>query len=310
MPIRNELNDEQNRKVNMIELVDASFREFQAIYNAGNVVIKNKITLYYDKKIILDAAVLKKIHDASGEHSEKENRKHNLANIVSRKGKAASVYYKEQSEFAIEAMLLKEPWEIFGMTDSVCISFSKDVRKRLDDDKLLLANYGTSVPVIADIDNKILLFHEIKTEPKAAQESKDVGGDDLDKIIVIIIDIFHDLDNMIPDAYTDTHNDLVADYEAKRIEITVGKRHNILNLAMHLNPSHNPATNATFTIKDAHGATVKILHTDLHGMAETILRMAEYTGTTSCPGYHDKTITFRPNFRSHLDLGFDLDPII
>ena len=310
MATKNELNNEQLTKVNMIELVGTNFNkpENVLIYNT-NTTVKNKIIAFNGKYSILEAAILKKIHDMSGDSPEKIAKKHLLANYLSRKGKAASVYYKEHSLIAIEFMLHKEPNEIFKMTDSVINTFAADVRTRLNGDVLLLSGYGTNPGVITTLDAKILAYTTVKPLPQDDIVSKNVGGDQTDTAIADIMDILHDLDNLIPDAFIDTNSALVEDYEAKRIEITVGTRHNILNLAMHLNPSHDPAINGTFTIKDAHGVTVKILFMDLHGISETILRMAEYTGTTHFPGYTDKTITFRPNYRSHLDLTFDLDPI-
>jgi len=310
MATRNELNNEELTKVNMIDLIKAQFNkpENVLIYDT-NLTIKNKIIAFNGKYTLLELAIIKKIHDMSGDSPEKIDKKHLLASYLSRKGKAASVYYKEHGLFAIELMLHKEPSQIFKMTDSVINTFATDVRTRLNADVLLLAGYGTNPGVITTLDAKILAYTNVKTEPADGLVSKKVGGDETDTTILEIMDILHDLDNLIPDAFIDTHEDLVLDYEAKRVEITVGTRHNILNVAMHLNPSHDPAINATFTIKDAHGATVKVLHADLHGISETILRMAEYTGTTHLTGYTDKTITFRPLSRTHLDLNFDLDPI-
>ena len=195
------------------------------------------------------------------------------------------------------------------MTDSVCLSFCADVRARLNTDVLLLANYGDSPAVVALIDGYVASFSGVKTTPKADQVSKNVGGDEVDVQVANCLDIFHDLDSLIPDAFIDTLPLMVEDYQEKRVEITVGTRHTILNVAIHLNPTLYPGVGATFTIKNALGVIVKVLHADLHGASETILRMAEYTGIAHMDGYKDQSLIFRPNYRSHLDLGFDLDPI-
>ncbi len=304
----NELNNNQLTKKNMFDLVKSNFVEYVLIYN-GNLKIKNKIIRFNDKYSDLEDAIIKKIHDMSGDADNKETIKHLLANYTSRKGKAASVYYKENSLFSIEAMLHKEPSEIFKMTDAVCVSFCNDVRSRLNTDVLPLNEYGTNPGVIIILDAKIADFLGVKTLPGTDLVSKLIGGDEVDTLITEILDILHDLDNLIPDAFIDTHSEMVDEYVQKRVEITVGTRHNILNVHARIKPSLDPAEGGTFTIKDAAGIIQKVLHMDMHGISETILRMAEYKGTMHLDGYTDKTITFRPIYRSHLDLTFDLDPI-
>ena len=309
---RNELNNEQLMRINMVDLVKSNFENttYATLYG-GNVVISEKIVLFdgfYDN---MQEAITQKIHDSSGAAPDKEAKKHTLANYTSRKGKAASVYYKGAGFTVIEAMLHKEPWEIFEMTDTACISYCGDVRSRLNTDVLLLPTFGTNAGVIIILDGYISAFSGVKTAPGEDRTSKDTGGDEVDVQIANILDIFHDLDSMIPDAFIDTHSGMVEDYEAKRVEITVGTRHTILNVSMRIKPSLNPAARATFTIKNAENVIVKVLTMDnIHGASSTILRMAEYTGITHLDGYIDKTQVFRPNYRSHLDLGFDLDPIV
>ena len=308
----NELNNDQLMKVNMIDLVKTNFYDPDnvLVYNT-NLVIKNKIIAFGNKDIDLRNAITKKIHDKSGDSPEKIGKKHALANYLSRKGKASSVYYKEQGLVSIEFLLHKEPYEIFAMTDSVIISYAGDVKSRLNTDVLLLAGYGVNPGVVTLIGTKTTDFSDIKTTPKSDQVSKDTGGDEVDAAILDQLDILQDLDNLIPDAFIDTNEAMVTDYEAKRVEITVGTRHTILNVSMRIKPALTPAAGATFTIKNAENVIVKVLHMDdIHGASETILRMAEYTGITHLDGYIDKTQVFRPNYRSHLDLGFDLDPIV
>src|ERR1017187_4147948 len=170
----NELNNDQLMKVNMIDLVKTNFYDPDnvLVYNT-NLVIKNKIIAFGNKDIDLRAAITKKIHDKSGDSPEKIIKKHALSNYLSRKGKASSVYYKEQGLVSIEFMLQKEPYEIFAMTDSAIISFAGDVKSRLNTDVLLLAGYGVDAGVVTAIGTKTLAFSDIKTTPKSDQVSKD-----------------------------------------------------------------------------------------------------------------------------------------
>src|ERR1017187_2133873 len=156
---RNELNNEQLMRINMVDLVKSNFENttYATLYG-GNVVISEKIVLFdgfYDN---MQEAITQKIHDSSGAAPDKEAKKHTLANYTSRKGKASSVYYKEQGLVSIEFMLQKEPYEIFAMTDSAIISFAGDVKSRLNTDVLLLAGYGVDAGVVTAIGTKTLAF--------------------------------------------------------------------------------------------------------------------------------------------------------
>jgi len=224
---------------------------------------------------------------------------------------AALVYFKRNGFPAIATLLDKSWSEIFAMKDNDCIAFCTDAEGIFATNLVVLGPFGFNAGVMTIIADDITAFTDDKPVPVSAQMSKNAGGDEIDGFIVVIMDLLADSDKMIPDAFGDTNPMVVRDYVQKRVEHTVGNRHNIVAVSVKKNPGLVNAMGAVFTVKDEDGNVIKELTMGISGTNQIdSIRNREYLYEVSCAGCITQTGSFDVVYQGTLTLDFILEPVV